>query len=73
MSASDGDLETRIRDRAYQLWEQEGRPDGREEEFWLRAQADVTSGDGAVAEQAPQEPAGATEASSLPKAEMSRH
>ncbi|GHG36380.1 DUF2934 domain-containing protein [Paracoccus aerius] len=30
-------LEQAVRDQAYALWEQEGRPDGRAEEFWHRA------------------------------------
>lgn len=29
--------EQRIRERAYHLWEQEGRPHGRDREFWERA------------------------------------
>ncbi|HSI41894.1 MAG TPA: DUF2934 domain-containing protein [Xanthobacteraceae bacterium] len=29
--------EQRIRERAHQLWEEEGRPDGRHEHHWLRA------------------------------------
>lgn len=29
--------EKQILDRAHQLWEQNGRPDGREDEFWDRA------------------------------------
>jgi hypothetical protein len=30
--------ENRIRERAYRLWEAEGRPDGRQEEYWHRSQ-----------------------------------
>jgi hypothetical protein len=30
--------ERRIRERAYQLWEEDGRPEGRGEEFWERAE-----------------------------------
>lgn len=30
-----------IREQAYLLWEKEGRPDGREMEFWTRAQVKV--------------------------------
>ena len=29
--------ERRIRDRAYRLWDEEGRPDGRQHEHWIRA------------------------------------
>ena len=31
-------IEQRIRERAYHLWEVEGRPAGREDEYWNRAQ-----------------------------------
>jgi len=30
-----------IRRRAYQLWEEAGRPEGRSEEFWLAAEMDI--------------------------------
>jgi hypothetical protein len=30
-----------VRDRAYQLWEQAGRPAGRSEEFWFLAQQEM--------------------------------
>jgi len=33
-----GHVETRIRELAYRLWEVEGRHDGREDEYWKRAQ-----------------------------------
>jgi Protein of unknown function (DUF2934) len=29
----------RIRERAYHLWEVDGRPEGREQEYWERAEA----------------------------------
>jgi hypothetical protein len=31
------DEETRIRERAYAIWEREGRPDGRHGEHWAQA------------------------------------
>lgn len=31
------DTERSIRERAYYLWQKEGRPEGREQEFWERA------------------------------------
>jgi hypothetical protein len=37
MSNTATELESRVRERAYYLWEQEGRPEGRAEEFWARA------------------------------------
>jgi Protein of unknown function (DUF2934) len=33
------DSEQRIRERAYAIWEQEGRPDGREHAHWERARS----------------------------------
>jgi hypothetical protein len=33
--------EQSIRERAYQLWEQDGRPDGRSVDYWLRAARDL--------------------------------
>jgi hypothetical protein len=33
--------ETAIRERAYYLWEQSGRPPGRDTEFWARAVATI--------------------------------
>ena len=36
----DPNLMTRIRQRAYEIWEDEGRPDGRERIHWLRAEAE---------------------------------
>jgi hypothetical protein len=34
-------IEDRVRERAYHLWESEGRPQGREFEHWQRAQAEI--------------------------------
>jgi hypothetical protein len=31
----------RIRERAYALWEEEGRPEGREHDHWSRAAAEI--------------------------------
>jgi hypothetical protein len=40
--ADDGDdLEQRIRERAYQIWEQEGRPEGRHDEIWQKARSEL--------------------------------
>jgi hypothetical protein len=35
------DLEQEIREYAYQLWEEQGRPHGREIEHWLKAERSV--------------------------------
>ena len=34
------DLATRISRRAYEIWESEGRPEGRQRIHWLRAEAE---------------------------------
>ena len=34
-----------IREQAYYFWEQDGRPDGRETEYWMRASVAVTGKD----------------------------
>jgi hypothetical protein len=33
----------RIRERAYQLWEQEGRPEGRHMDHWLQAERELAT------------------------------
>jgi len=35
------DREAKIRRRAHELWEEQGRPEGRETEFWLQAERKV--------------------------------
>jgi len=39
-------LEDRIRQRAYHIWEANGRPSGRDEEFWYRAREMVATDHG---------------------------
>lgn len=38
---ADGDIEDQIRQRAYELYEQEGRQEGRDQEYWFRAEAEI--------------------------------
>ncbi len=35
------DREERIRQRAHEIWEMEGRPDGRDQEHWERAHREI--------------------------------
>jgi hypothetical protein len=35
------DFENRIRARAYEIWENEGCPHGRDREFWLQAEREL--------------------------------
>ncbi|MGF7148080.1 hypothetical protein FHS96_001689 [Sphingomonas zeicaulis] len=37
------DRERRVRDRAYALWEREGRPSGRHDEHWFRASREIAA------------------------------
>lgn len=40
-TAAQEELERRIRDRAYRIWVDEGQPDGKYLEHWLRAKREV--------------------------------
>lgn len=37
LAQSDSSVEQSIRDTAYRLWENDGRPEGRDQEYWQRA------------------------------------
>jgi hypothetical protein len=34
--------EDKIRERAYELWQQSGKPDGSEMDFWLQAEQELS-------------------------------
>lgn len=36
-------IEAMIRDRAYYLWEEKGRPQGRDLDLWLQAKKDISA------------------------------
>lgn len=38
--------EEQIRRRAHELWEQEGKPEGREMDFWLQAEREIAGEQG---------------------------
>ncbi len=40
------DREERIRARAHQIWEEEGRPEGRHHEHWRQACEEIDGGSG---------------------------
>jgi hypothetical protein len=44
------DLTPHILRRAYEIWESEGRPQGRDKAHWYLAEAELSNGGGAVAE-----------------------
>lgn len=66
-------VEERIRRRAYEIWEREGRPDGREVDHWLQAAEEIrTEANGGV--RTPAEPIDVTEAAAaeVPKPTRAR-
>jgi hypothetical protein len=44
-SADPAAREQAIRERAYAIWEEEGRPQGRDVDHWLRAETEIGPGD----------------------------
>jgi hypothetical protein len=51
-------LEDQVRERAYALWEQDGRPDGRPEDYWHRAEAELDAQDAEPGAELPSNVAG---------------
>ncbi|AOI61530.1 hypothetical protein WL88_00895 [Burkholderia diffusa] len=41
--------EAQVRERAYRLWEADGAPDGKADEYWLRAEQLLDAEDGTTA------------------------
>jgi Protein of unknown function (DUF2934) len=52
--ADDQDLEERIRERAFQIWDREGRPHGRDREHWDMARRELMGADDAPPLQPPE-------------------
>ncbi|MGD9477811.1 DUF2934 domain-containing protein [Shinella sp. G-2] len=46
------DHDERVRERAHEIWEAEGRPEGREYSHWLRARAEIHEEEGEAVRQA---------------------
>lgn len=44
------DRDEEVRDRAYLLWEEAGRPSGREHEFWAQASREIEGDDSPAAD-----------------------
>jgi hypothetical protein len=58
---SDPHFEERVRETAYFLWEQDGRPEGCEQEYWFRAlerSLRERNADGGLQQSPPDEAAG---------------
>lgn len=56
----------KVRDRAYYLWEEAGRPQGREHEFWARAAQEIEGESGLQHRTSDGNPSGAERRQSLP-------
>ena len=59
-------IEETVRRRAYQLWEQAGQPEGRSEEFWFAARAELENAARTAGKKEPDAPAPRPEATSAP-------
>ncbi len=58
--------EMQIRDRAYALWEQAGRPEGQDKEFWAMAEQELAAREQLEDEQPATDPVSAAIAGGLP-------
>nr|WP_314259698.1 DUF2934 domain-containing protein [uncultured Devosia sp.] len=36
-------MEDQVKRRAYQLWEEDGRPDGQDQQYWFRAATELAT------------------------------
>jgi hypothetical protein len=52
-----GDRDARIRERAHQIWVDEGQVEGRDEEHWHRAEREITAEEASTTEAQPEPPA----------------
>lgn len=50
-------LHDKISERAFALWEQDGRPEGRDIDHWLAAEAEIRTGSPVVKKTAPRKAA----------------
>ncbi|HVC55613.1 MAG TPA: DUF2934 domain-containing protein [Stellaceae bacterium] len=51
--------EERVRDRAYEIWEQAGRPEGMADEHWLQAEREIVAAEQGLEQEAKLEAEGA--------------
>lgn len=69
--ADSGERDEQTRVRAYHLWEQAGRPEGRDLEFWYQARRAAGTDGNTPASRASRHSAGETGAASLPGSDTS--
>jgi hypothetical protein len=63
--------ENRIRNRAYEIWEREGRPHGRDREHWHQARREIDD-EGRASAGGKDDPAGRSAAARMPGADDGR-
>jgi hypothetical protein len=68
--AIDPEREHRIRERAYHLWEADGKPHGRDVEYWERARALIGMEESAGSGLVPKAVPGSRQASGIEEAEI---
>ena len=66
------ELETRIRERAYAIWEAAGRPDGQERQHWEQAAREVLASGRAETGNAPGGQKAASSKATAPKSRSRR-
>lgn len=64
------DLEQKIRERAYQIWEQEGRIHGRDEHHWHMAKLELANASGEASVSIADVPVKKSRRTSKPKADI---
>jgi hypothetical protein len=53
IDTTESELRRRIEERAYSLWEADGRPEGRALDYWLQAEQEIVGQSGAREEDSP--------------------
>jgi hypothetical protein len=56
MTESEQSFEERVRRRAYELWEEAGRPTGRADDYWRQARAELEGNTAERGENPPSNP-----------------
>jgi hypothetical protein len=62
----------RLKTRAYELWEKQGRPEGKHEEHWQLAEKEFSSEEGFTTSETPHDGAGTGQAPSEPLEQAKR-
>ena len=72
MTKPEKTIEDRVRERAYTLWERDGRREGRSDEYWQQARAEVEAEEAEPGNEIPEEPAKETSSPTAGPSKASR-